>query len=112
MSQRGFALYMLDGVPVFAVRDDKKIVASRAVPAGKSVVKAEVRHKGKTPSSVRLYINDELVGSCELKEKLNMSGKSNFIQVGRQWGLPVNNDYKSPFTFTGKIFKGTVDIKQ
>ena len=34
------------------------------------------------------------------------------LQELEEDGLPVNNDYKSPFTFTGKIFKGTVDIKQ
>ena len=112
MSQKDFALYMLNGVPVFAVRDDNKIIASHEVPAGKSVVKAEVLHKGKSPSTVKLYINDELVGTCALNSKLNMSGKTNYIQVGRQWGVPVNNDYKSPFFFSGKIFKGTVDIKQ
>ena len=112
MSQKGFALYMLNGVPVFAARNDNKIVASHAVPAGKTVVKAEVLHKGKGPSTVKLFIDDELVGTCELKNKLNMSGKTNFIQVGRQWGVPVNDDYKSPFIFSGKIFKGTVDIKQ
>ena len=35
----------------------------------------------------------------------------NYIEVGRQWGVPVNGDYASPFYFTGKIFKGTVDGK-
>ena len=43
---------------------------------------------------------------------MNMPGKLNAIQVGRQWGVPVNDDYSSPFLFTGKIFKASLDIEQ
>ena len=42
--------------------------------------------------------------------KINIPGKNNYIEVGRQWGVPVNGDYQSPFYFTGRIFKGTVDV--
>ena len=111
MSQKDFALYVLNGVPVYATSGGKKLVANRVLPQGKSVVKAKATHQGKQ-TTIELFIDDEPAGSIQLPQKMNLPGKSNHIQVGRQWGVPVNKDYKSPFTFTGKIFKGTVDIAQ
>ena len=61
---------------------------------------------------MHLFIDDQPVGSIELASKMNMPGKRDAIQVGRQWGVPVNDDYVSPFLFSGKIFKASIDIEQ
>lgn len=110
MSQRQFALYVLDGEVVYATDNGDRVVASKPLPEGSSVVKVVADHKGKN-TTVTLYIDDEPCGSAKLSVKVNIPGKSNAIQVGRQWGVPVNNDYVSPFLFSGKIFKGCVDIR-
>ncbi len=112
MSHHGYTLYAVNGTLKLGVRDNNNIITSTSpIPSGKSVVKMDVNFKGKT-SLVKLYINDKMVGEGQYSHKLNISGKSNFIQIGRQWGVPVNNEYKSPNIFTGEIFKGTVDIKK
>lgn len=109
VSQNHFALYVLDGTLVYATANGEKLVAERRIPAGASVVKVQAEHKGKH-SLMHLFIDDDPVGSIELSTKVNMPGKLNAIQVGRQWGVPVNGDYESPFLFTGKIFKASIDI--
>ena len=111
VSQHQFALYTMDGQLVYATSDGEKLVADWPLPKGSSVVKVKVEHKGKR-STVFLSIDDVPVGQKELSVKMNMPGKLNAIQVGRQWGVPVNDDYSSPFLFNGKIFKASLDIEQ
>ena len=107
-SQKGFAFYLLDGVPVFAT-GKKRIESTTAIPTGKSVVKADVNHQG-LQSVITLYIDDKAVATASLPGKLSLQDKSDALQVGRQWGVPINSDYQSPFIFTGKLFKGSVDL--
>lgn len=107
-SQKGFAFYLLDGVPVFAT-GKKRIESTTAIPTGKSVVKANVNHQG-LQSVITLYIDDKAVATASLPGKLSLQDKSDALQVGRQWGVPINSDYQSPFIFTGKLFKGSVDL--
>ena len=57
-----------------------------------------------------MMIDDEEVGRGTLSLKQNIPGKSNAVNVGRQWGVPVNDDYTSPFQFSGKIFKASIDL--
>lgn len=109
VSQKGFALYALDGALVYATSTGDRVVASRPLPEGASVVKADVEFKGKK-TLLRLYIDDEKVAEETLPSKINLGTKSNYIEVGRQWGRPQNEDYASPFLFSGKIFKCSIDI--
>ncbi|MCR5132785.1 MAG: hypothetical protein K6B16_02330, partial [Bacteroidales bacterium] len=73
--------------------------------------KVQAEHKGKK-SVIHLSIDDEPAGDMEMSSKINIQGKLNAIQVGRQWGVPVNDDYISPFLFSGIIFKACIDIVQ
>ena len=109
LSQKAFALYVLDGTPVYAASDGSRLVADRKLPAGSSVVKVKAE-QGDKKTTIHLFIDDQPVGSKTLKIKQNLAPKANCINVGRQWGVAVNSDYESPFQFTGKIFKATVDV--
>ena len=109
MSQKGFALYVLDGTPVYAASDGSRLVADSKLPAGASVVKVVAEH-GEKKTTIHLFIDDKPVGTKTLKIKQNIALKANCINVGRQWGLPVSSDYESPFQFSGKIFKATIDV--
>lgn len=111
ISQKDWALYVLDGKPVYANEAGDRIVADRKLPQGASVVKAVATHKDKK-TVITLYIDDEQVAKGKLSVKQNIPGKANAINVGRQWGIPVNGDYKSPFQFDGSIFKATIDVKR
>lgn len=110
LSQHAFAFYLKDGVPVFATNKGGSIVAVKTIPAGKSVVKADITYPNSKGTHVTLYINDEVVGEGDLKNTFTIKDFERAIQVGRQWGIPACDDYKSPFLFTGKISKATIDI--
>ncbi|MBO4670220.1 MAG: arylsulfatase [Bacteroidales bacterium] len=110
LSIKGFALYVLDGTPVYAASDGSRLVADAKLPAGASVVKVRAEHNEKNKTIIQLFIDDRPVGTKVLNIKQNIPPKANCINVGRQWGLPVNADYVSPFQFSGKIFKATIDV--
>lgn len=109
ISQKEWALYVLDGRPVYATASGDRIVSGRQLPAGSCVVKAVAEHPDKK-TVITLMIDDEEVGRGALSLKQNIPGKSNAVNVGRQWGVPVNDDYTSPFQFSGKIFKASIDL--
>ena len=109
--QRGWALYVLDGKPVYATSDGCRLVSDKALPAGPSTVKAVADHKGKK-TVISLFVDDAPAGSITLKTKQNIPGKSNAINVGRSWGVSVNGDYKAPFYFSGRIFKACIDVER
>ncbi len=109
VSQHVFALYVLDGTLIYATPEGDRIVASRKLPSGSSVVKVQAVHKGKR-TKVNLFIDDEPVGEGELSAQVKIHGNKYAIEVGRQWGLAVNKDYTAPFPFTGKIFKASLDV--
>lgn len=87
------------------------MIASKRIPDGPCVVKAKIDPNG-SHTVVTLFIDDQQVGSTELSVAVKLAGKSNAVQVGRQWGVPVNGDYESPFYFSGRIFKACIDIDQ
>ncbi|MBQ6556033.1 MAG: arylsulfatase [Bacteroidales bacterium] len=110
-SQKGYSLYVLDGKLVYAAADGSRLVSDCKLPEGACVVKAVARHKDKK-TRISLFIDDAPAGSVQLSYKQNVSGKANAINVGRAWGVPVNSDYSSPFLFTGKISKATIDVER
>lgn len=110
-SQKDWALYVLEGYPVYATANGDRLVAGMRLPEGAAVVKAVATHKGKK-TTIALYVDDVPAGSMELSSKVNIAPKSNAFQVGRSWGVPVNKDYSSPFYFTGSIFKAAIDVER
>jgi hypothetical protein len=67
------------------------------------------------PSTVELFINDKKVGEMDITATVNQgfTGHETF-DIGRDEGLPVNNDYadKGKFKFTeGQLHKVVFDIK-
>ncbi|MBP3774926.1 MAG: arylsulfatase [Bacteroidaceae bacterium] len=111
ISQHTFALYLQDGVPVFATKKGKKVVGSKAIPRGRCTVTAAITYPG-DEARATLYINDEAVGQGKIENKFAIKDFEVAIQVGRQWGVPVNDDYQSPYLFTGRISKAVIDIKK
>ena len=110
-SQKGWALYVLDGYPVYASVNGSKIVSSKALPEGSSVVTVKIDYTDKKTKAT-LLVDGEKVGSMTTGAKLLIAPKANALNIGRQWGLPVNEDYESPFLFSGKIFKASIDVER
>ena len=110
-SQRGWALYVLDGKPVYAASESARLEADRKIPDGSCVVSVNISYT-ENKTRVKLFIDDVPAGEKTISEKVHIAQKANAINVGRQWGPPVNPDYESPFQFTGKIFKASLDVER
>jgi len=73
--------------------------------------KADIAHGRGAPGGGQLYIDGKLVGQSDIPRTNPLSiGLLNAINCGAGVGAPVTPNYKSPFPFTGKIHKVTVDV--
>lgn len=122
----GLTLYVKDGRVVFennasgAVRD--RIVSSGKLPTGKvritldyTVDGAPLAAPGKGDRRVRsgignLKINDAVAGEARYAVFWGYSNET--LDLGSDTGSPVSNSYASPFPFTGKVEKVTIQLKQ
>jgi len=117
----GLSLYIKAGKLVFAYNADGKleeIVSSKAVPTGKTELKAEVTYSGEPvgqfknrDKAVAIFINGEKAGSKDLGKIGIPRNSIEGLEVGEDRGTSVSTSYKAPFTFTGKIDKVTIDFK-
>ncbi|MDR2765099.1 MAG: arylsulfatase [Tannerella sp.] len=93
-----------------------EVRSDRAVPHGKVTFRADVSSTGgesdiRKNKTVTLSINGEKAVTKELGAQLPIMNPLPWIviQAGRDFGTPVSTAYKSPFTFTGKLEKVTID---
>ena len=117
----GLSLYIKGGKLVFAYNADGKqeeIVSSKAVPAGKVELKAEVTYSGEPvgqfknrDKTVVIFINGEKVGSKDLGKISIPRNSIEGLEVGEDRGTSVSTSYKAPFTFTGKIDNVAIEYK-
>jgi len=119
----GISFYIKDGKLCYAhnyVGKETTIVRSQAkVPAGRHELRFEFEptgapdiRKGKgAPGRAQLYIDNKLVGQVEMAVTTPLSyGLGGGVAVGADVGSTVTSDYKTPFSFTGKLFTVTVDV--
>ncbi|HTY91308.1 MAG TPA: arylsulfatase [Methanocella sp.] len=119
----GYTLYVKDGglyyVHNYVAKAWYRVESREPVPDGRHRLRYEFEVTGKpdlaggkgAPGRGRLYIDDRLVGQADIPVtipiRLTMGGG---IVVGADPGASVTPDYKSPFPFTGKIYKVDVDV--
>ena len=63
---------------------------------------------------VSIFINDEKVASKNIGNigTISLDAHSGTaLQLGRSWGNPASDDYKSPNYLNEKYLKATIDIK-
>ncbi|MCD1294145.1 arylsulfatase [Methanocella sp. CWC-04] len=82
------------------------------VPEGEATLRFEFKKTGDHQGKGILFINGKKAGEGEIPHTVpiayNLAGEG--LCCGYDGGVPVTDDYKSPFKFTGKIKKVTVDI--
>ena len=101
----GFSLYLSDGKPAFAVRNDgelKKIVAKQRLDANAGTVQVRLETTGK--ATLRVDGKAIAEGQVGLVGKLPIDG----LQVGRDAGTQVG-PYDGPSPFNGQL--GNVQLK-
>lgn len=116
-----FSLYLKDGIPVysfkkhFSDKDYIKVKGSKKVNAGVNVVRADVDINPKSNDGIiSIFINDEKVASENIGNVglISLDAHSGTaLQLGRSWGNPASDEYKSPFQLNEKYLKATIDIR-
>jgi arylsulfatase A-like enzyme len=93
------------GYSVVNISADKQ-----AIPSGKSLLKLEV-HADKTNKNATafLFINDTKVGEGEFVTS-QFKDAWDGISVGKDDNTAVSKQYKSPYAFTGKLKKVSIDF--
>lgn len=119
----GFSFYVQGGKLWFAYNNGDEIVyansGSAVLPNGKAELRVDYsyessdpRPKTSVPGTISLYINNEKAGEAKVKRSLTGSiGNYESIELGRDIITPVTDKYKTPFAFTSKINKVTIDLK-
>ena len=119
----GFSFYMKDGklhhVHNYVARDYLHVESKDSVPTGKHELRFEFEVSGEpdirggkgTPGRAQLYVDGELVGQEEYPHTTPLSmGLTGGWTVGADPGAPAAPFYDSPFEFTGKLDRVTIDV--
>jgi arylsulfatase len=119
----GFSLYIRNGKVIYENNAfgaaHEKIVSAEPLPTGKvriffdytveSVVTRDLpAGRSVSSGSGRLSINGRQAGEAKFAR---FGGFSETLDVGSDLGSPVSNDYATPFAFTGRVNKVTIQLK-
>lgn len=91
------------------------------IPEGEHIFSFEFEPTGKpniakgkgAPAKIKLFIDGKKVGTGDLPVTIPLSiGITAGVTVGADAGSPImeDDDYKAPFTFTGKVKKALLDV--
>ncbi len=118
----GWSLYLKDGKPTYHYNflglARSTIAAATPVPAGKATIRYEFAYDGGGLAKGglgSLFVNGAKVaeGRIERTQPMAFSGDEG-ADVGKDGETPVTEDYgiAAPYSFTGRIHKVTIDIKE
>jgi arylsulfatase A-like enzyme len=117
----GWSLYMKGGKPIYAYNllglQRFTVAGAQAVPVGKATIRLEFAYDGGGLGKgglATIYVNDNKVAEGRIERTQPMLfSLDDAADVGMDEGTPVTEDYKSSeSTFSGTIFKVTVDVKE
>ena len=100
-------------------REYLHVAATEPVPAGRHALRFEFEVTGKpdfaqgkgAPGRAQLYVDGRLVGQADFAVTTPLSlGLTGGLTVGADPGAPVAPFYRSPFEFTGTIYRVTFDV--
>ena len=95
----------------FLGMEEQKIISSEGIATGSLVLGAEFNKEGEEPKGVahgtlRIYINDQVVGEGKIRTQPGTFGLSGgAILLGRSGADPVSREYQAPFAFRGGTIK-------
>jgi len=116
----GLGLYLQEGRAHFRynmLAIDRYLVSSEKLPAGKVSLQVQFQYEGQPGElgkggSVTLLANGQKVGAGKLPKTVPLQfSLGEGVDVGRDSGSAVGDNYELPFEFTGKIEKVTVELK-
>ncbi len=87
----------------------QKVTSSVDLPRGKHLLGVRFRlesREGNIPvGTAALYLDDEMIGEARIQTQPGKFGLSAKLEVGRNSGQPVTDDYQAPFAFKGGTLK-------
>jgi arylsulfatase len=104
----GFACYLLDGAFVAVVNlfgEPARGASDEVVAAGEHVLAIEYMREPQGGGPVTLLVDDRVAGRLQLPHDLPFRWQigGTGLRIGHDSGLPVCDDYRPPFPFTGTI---------
>jgi arylsulfatase len=89
-----------------------RITSTEELPTGELTLKFHFARTGEHQGDGTLYVGDKVIGSGHIPHTvphvIETSGEG--LCCGYDSGLPVTDDYRAPFRFTGQIRQVEVDI--
>lgn len=115
----GWSLYLLNGKPTYTYNflglERFTIAAGRPLPAGKATIRFEFAYDGGglgKGGAGTLFVNGKKVATGRIgRTQCCIFSADEGADVGEDADTPVSITYRSPFRFTGKISKVTVELK-
>jgi len=110
-STSGLSFYMTEGRLAFdynLYRNHHRVVSVERVPEGTSEVSVRFERLDQKARAT-LLINGRENGSMDIPGVMRMISAQG-MDVGRDGGSPICNDYEAPFAFTGKIRRLIIDV--
>lgn len=117
----GWCLYLLGGVPAYCHNylnlDHQYVRGSAPIAPGDHTLRFEFAYDGDgvgKGGTGTLLVDGETVGSGRIEKTIpNVFSADDFMDIGKDTGAPVTEDYDSPNgVFTGTIASVTIDIGQ
>lgn len=114
----GWSLYLLNGKPTYTYNflglERYTIAAAKPLPAGKATIRFEFAYDGGglgKGGDGRLFVNGKEAATGRIGHtQCCVFSADEGTDVGEDADTPVSNAYKSPFRFSGKIAKVTVEF--
>jgi arylsulfatase len=115
----GWSLYVKDGKPSYAYNwlglQRFTVAAAQALTPGKATIRFEFAYDGGGPGKGgkgTLFVDGKQVATGRIERtQCCFFSADEGTDVGADEGTPVTEAYRSPFKFTGKIAKVTVELK-
>ena len=112
-SRSGFALYLMRDRLVFDYNlfgQHLKAISDTVVPAGKTTVGVLVERLGRV-GRASVLIGGRPCGSVDIPFLVRRHSGGN-LNIGCDEGIPVSDDYTSPFAFQGKLGEVVVELPE
>ncbi len=115
----GWALYVLDGKPVYTYNvanlERYNIASPEKLQPGKYTIRYDFEYDGGGPGkggTGTLYVNNNRVASGKIDRTMGYRiSLDETFDIGSDAGEPVSETYKVPFDFQGKLNKVTINLK-
>jgi len=107
----GLSFYIKDGRLAFdynLFRNHHRVVSTEEVPVGASNVALRFERIDQR-SKATLLINDKECGTVDIPGVMRMISAQG-MDIGRDAGSPITDDYEAPFPFTGAIRRIVIDV--